>query len=180
MVFEPGDVNEEEFFAAPPYDLNRTLMPRERPLAVFFEQGDCHPCDVLYGEALREPAIMSQFGEFDSVQLDMWADTPVITPSGERTTAREWAAQLGLFYAPSVLFFDEQGRELLRVDSVIGFHRLRNVLNYIANKAYLVEPNYQIWEGIAGVLIGVDELIDLGWRSLWPGAQPMLNCRDNI
>jgi len=145
MLFEPGDLNEEDFFALPPHDLNRTLMPSERPLAVFFEQGDCHACDVLHGEALREPAIRNQFGEFDSVQLDMWADTPVITPSGQRTTAREWAAGLGLFYAPSVLFFDEQGQELLRVDSVVGFYRLRNVLNYITSKAYLVEPNYQRW-----------------------------------
>jgi len=86
-----------------------------------------------------------QFAEFDSVQLDMWSDTPVITPSGERTTARKWAAELGLFYAPSLLFFDEQGKELLRVDSVVGFYRLRNVLNYITSKAYLDEPNYQRW-----------------------------------
>jgi thioredoxin-related protein len=145
MVFEPGDLNEEDFFSSPPYDLNRTLMASERPLAVFFEQGECHACDVLHGEALREPVIVRQFREFDSVQLDMWSDTPVITPSGERTTARKWAAELGLFYAPSVLFFDEQGKELLRVDSVIGFYRLRNVLNYITSKAYLDEPNYQRW-----------------------------------
>lgn len=145
MVFEPGDLNEEDFFSSPPYDLNRTMMPSERPLAVFFEQGECHACDVLHGEALRERAIVRQFGEFDSVQLDMWSDTPVITPSGERTTARQWAEDLQLFYAPSLLFFDEHGKELLRVDSVIGFYRLRNVLNYIASKAYLDEPNYQLW-----------------------------------
>jgi thioredoxin-related protein len=120
-------------------------VPSERPLAVFFEQGGCHACDVLHGEVLREPVIVRQFGEFDSVQLDMWSDTPVVTPSGERTTARKWAAELGLFYAPSVLFFDEKGKELLRVDSVIGFYRMRNVLNYIASKAYLEEPNYQRW-----------------------------------
>ncbi|KAA6187718.1 thioredoxin fold domain-containing protein [Thiohalocapsa marina] len=145
MVFEPGDLNEADFFVPPPYDLNRTLMPSERPLAVFFEQGDCHACDVLHGQALREPTILRQFAQIDSVQLDMWADTPVITPSGERTTAHDWARELGLFYAPSVLFFDEQGRELLRVDSVVGFYRLRSVLNYIATKAYLDQPDYQRW-----------------------------------
>jgi thioredoxin-related protein len=145
MVFEPDDLNEEDFFSPPPYDLNRTLMPSDRPLAVFFEQGDCHACDVLHGEALREAVIVRQFGDFDSVQLDMWSDTPVVTPSGERTTARQWAEDLQLFYAPSLLFFDEHGKELLRVDSVIGFYRLRNVLNYIASKAYLDEPNYQLW-----------------------------------
>lgn len=136
MVFEPEDLNEQPFFAKPPYNLDRRY-PSTRPLAVFFEQGDCHACDVLHGQALKEPAITRYFAELDTVQLDMWSDQPVITPAGERTTARQWAADLGLFYAPSILFFDEYGKELLRVDSVVRFYRLRNVLNYIASKAYL-------------------------------------------
>ena len=148
MVFDEGDLNEEPFFASPPYNLDRRV-PSERPLAVFFEQGDCHACDVLHGQSLRHTAINRQFADFDVVQLDMWSDTPVITPSGERTSAREWAAELGLFYAPSILFYDERGKEVLRVDSVIAFYRLRNVLNYIASKAYLTEsfPQWRAGRG---------------------------------
>jgi thioredoxin-related protein len=126
MVFDAGDLNEETFFAPPPYDLDRRI-PGERPLAVFFEQGDCHACDVLHGQTLREPGLVRQLEAIDSVQIDMWSDTPVITPEGRRTTARDWAARLGLFYAPSILFFDERGKEILRVDSVVGFYRLRNL-----------------------------------------------------
>ena len=148
MVFDEGDLNEEPFFASPPYNLDRRV-PSERPLAVFFEQGDCHACDVLHGQSLRHTAINRQFADFDVVQLDMWSDTPVITPSGERTSAREWAAELGLFYAPSILFYDERGKEVLRVDSVIAFYRLRNVLNYIASKAYLTETFPQ-WRASRG------------------------------
>ncbi len=145
MVFEPEDLNEEDFFAAPPFNLDRSRLPGERPLAVFFEQGNCHACDVLHGEALHVPAIYANFEQLDSVQLDMWSDAKVVTPSGDRTTAREWAEKLGLFYAPSIIFFDEKGGEILRVDSVVGFFRLSNVLNYITSKAYLTEPNYQRW-----------------------------------
>jgi len=145
MVFELEALNEEDFFAAPPFNLDRSRVPSERPLAVFFEQGDCHACDVLHGEVLRESAIYGNFEQFDSIQLDMWSDTPVITPAGERTTAREWADKLELFYAPSIIFFDEKGGEILRVDSVVRFFRLRNVLNYITGKAYLSEPSYQRW-----------------------------------
>jgi thioredoxin-related protein len=145
MVFDAGDLNEQAFFEPPPYNLDRSKLPSDRPLAVFFEQGDCHACDVLHGEALRQNEILRQFDEFDSVQLNIWSDAPVVTPGGERTTAKAWAKELGLFYTPSLLFFDEHGRELLRVDSVVGFYRLRNVLNYISSKAYLDEPNYQRW-----------------------------------
>lgn len=145
LVFELGDLNEEPFFARPPYDLDRSRMKSARPLAVFFEQGDCHACDVLHGQVIREPDIEATFGKFDSVQLDMWSDTPVITPAGERTTAREWAQSLGLFYAPSILFFDENGRQIVTVDSVVGFYRLRNVLRYVASRGYETEPDYQAW-----------------------------------
>jgi thioredoxin-related protein len=145
LSFEPGELIEEPFFVPPPHNLDRSRVRGERPLLVFFERGECHACDVLHTQPVQERAIRDLFYRFDAVQLDMRADTPVITPDGRRTTARRWAEQLGLFYAPSLLFFDEGGQEILRVDSVVRFFRLRNVLNYVLSKGYLDEPDYQRW-----------------------------------
>ena len=136
MAFETGGLNEADFFAAPPYALDRSRLPGKRPLAVFFEQGDCHACDILHTTPLANDEIQKLLIGFESVQLNIWSDTPVITPAGVRTTSRDWAHKLGLFYTPSILFFDEQGREIMRVDSVVGFYRLRKVLDYIASGAY--------------------------------------------
>jgi thioredoxin-related protein len=144
-VFELGDLNEEEFFIPPPHNLDRSRFAGERPLVVFFEQGDCHACDVLHGQPLRDPAINRLMRTFDNVQLDIRRETPVITPRGERTTATAWAKSLGIFYTPSLLFFDERGNEIIRVDSVVRFYRLRKVINYIMSRGYLTEPNYQRW-----------------------------------
>lgn len=144
LVFDLAELNVQDFFTPPPHNLDRSRFPSERPLAVFFEQGECHACDVLHGQSLRKPAIYRLFEGFDNVQLDMWSDTPVITPDGRRTTARDWASDLGLFFAPTIIFFDERGQEVMRVDSVVGFFRLRNVLNYITSRAYLTE-SYQSW-----------------------------------
>ena len=145
LSFEPGDLIEEPFFIPPPHNLDRSRVPGERPLLVFFEHGECHACDVLHTQPVQEAGIRDLFFRFDSVQLDMRADTPVITPEGRRTTARQWAQDLGLFFAPSLIFFDEEGREIIRVDSVVRFFRLRNVLNYVLGKGYLDEPSYQRW-----------------------------------
>ena len=112
---------------------------------MFFEQSECHACDVLHAQPLQQDAILEQLRRFETVQLDIHADTPLVTPSGERTTAREWARSLGLFYTPSILFFDPHGKEIMRVDSVVQFYRLRNVLSYITSGGYLTEPNYQRW-----------------------------------
>lgn len=143
--FEPGDLNEEDFFTPPPFNLDRSRFPGQRPLVVFFEQGECHACDVLHGDPLRDPGITRKFRDFDNVQLDIWSDIPVITPDGTRTTAKRWARDLGLFYAPSLIFFDERGKEIIRVDSVVRFYRLNNVLNYVSSRDYLAQPDYQRW-----------------------------------
>ena len=127
-------MNYEDFFLPAPHALDRSRWPGQRPLAVFFEQGDCHACDVLHTGPLHQDDISQRFQKWRSCQLDMWSDTPVLTPAGERTTARQWADRLGLFYTPTLIFFDERGKEILRVDSVVQFYRLRNVVDYVIQR----------------------------------------------
>ena len=69
----------------------------------------------------------------------------MITPAGERTTAKRWAHALGLFYSPTLLLFDEAGQEIIRLDSVVRFHRLDGVLQYVLSKGYLDQPYFQRW-----------------------------------
>jgi thioredoxin-related protein len=145
LIFEAGEMSQEDFFLPPPHALDRSHWPGQRPLVVFFEQGDCHACDVLHTGPLRQDGIRARFAQMDAAQLGVWDDTPVVTPSGQRTTARRWADQLGLFYTPTLVFFDEQGEEILRLDSVVQFYRLRNVLDYVLSGAYLEYPTFQQW-----------------------------------
>ena len=145
LVFEPGDLSDEGFFIPGPYMLDRSRIPGERPLVVFFEQGDCHACDVLHTGPLQVPEIRTRLEQMENVQLSYWADTPVITPAGERTTAKEWAAQMGLFYTPTLIVFDNDGREIIRVDSVVQFYRLSNLLDYILSGGYRKYATFQQW-----------------------------------
>jgi thioredoxin-related protein len=75
----------------------------------------------------------------------MWSDRPVLTPGGEKTTARDWAQKLGIYYSPTMVFFDEQGEEVIRVDSVVRFYRLNNVMEYILSGGYRNYPTFQRW-----------------------------------
>jgi thioredoxin-related protein len=144
-VFGEGELDHEDFFLPPPHALDRSRIAAQRPLVVFFEQSDCHACDILHTGPLRDAAIAERLAGFDADQLNMWSDTPVITPDGQRTTARKWADQLGLFYSPTLLFFDEHGKEIVRVDSVVQFYRLRNVLDYVLSGGYREYPTFQQW-----------------------------------
>lgn len=146
LFFLSEGLNERDFFIEPPYDLKAILAETRQPLMVLFEQGNCHACDLLHSSPLNKPEILDALESITSVQLNMWSDTAVVTPDGKATTAREWAEKLGLFYAPTLVFFDPDGKEIIRIDSVVKFYRLLGVLNYINQRGYLTEPNYQSWQ----------------------------------
>lgn len=145
MSYGHDTLNEYPAFASPPYNLDRSHVPANAPLLVVFEQRKCHACDVLHAGPLLDPAIMKLIRQFDAIQLDMWAETPVITPTGIKTTAKLWADTLELNHAPTLIFYDEAGKEIIRIDSVVGFYRLRNVLQYITSKGYKQYPTFQQW-----------------------------------
>lgn len=117
----------------------------DKPLLVVFERRRCHACDVLHAGPLNDPQIKKLLDDLDAVQLDMWADTPVVTPTGKQVTSKTWADELNLSYAPTLIFYDTRGKEIIRVDSVVGFYRLHGVLRYVISGGYLKYPNYQQW-----------------------------------
>ena len=123
------------------FDLSKT----KKPVMVLFEHPHCHACDVLHGGPLQNMLITQWLKQFNAVQLDSTSKQPIITPSGKRTTSRAWANELYLDYTPTLMFFDEQGNEVLRIDSVVWFYRLRNVLDYVLDKGYLKYPTFQQW-----------------------------------
>jgi len=138
-----GGLHPEPFFLPPPYALARNRLPATRPLAVFFERTDCPDCAHLHERILADPATRALVEQFESVQLDAAADTPVITPDGARTTAGAWARDLDLGYSPSIVFFDRQGREVMRIDALLKTFHVQSVFDYVLHEAYLTEPSFQ-------------------------------------
>lgn len=138
-------MNENKNFARPPYLLDRSKLAAERPLLVTFERPRCHACDVLHGGPLQHPEIIQRLSRLEAVQLNIESDTPVITPSGQRLTAKQWAKQLQIDYTPTIIFFDQHGKEIIRIDSVVWFYRLRNVLDYVLSDEHKQYPTFQMW-----------------------------------
>jgi thioredoxin-related protein len=135
-----GALHAQAFFSKPPFDLSKPSATK--PVAVFFEQKDCAGCDTLHREMLSNPDTLKQIGRFHAIQLDRWSETPVVTPAGRRTTARQWADALDVSYVPSVVVFDA-GKEIIRIDAFMkGFH-IQSVLDYVASGAYKKEPSLQ-------------------------------------
>ncbi len=145
LFFTDGELIEREFFMPPPYDLRPSARGVDRPLALIFERGDCHACELLHTGPLSRAEVLHELGQMDVVQLGLFADTPIVTPAGYATTAREWARELGLFYTPAIVLFSHAGDEVLRLDSVVQFYRLWGALDYVNRRAYELGIDYQAW-----------------------------------
>ena len=130
------------FFAPPPHDLRRAAGGK--PLAVLFETTHCGPCDELHRDSFARPQIRSLLERFDVVRFALGARTGLTTPGGRVTTAQAWAAELGVAFAPTIVFFGaEDGREVFRIDAYLRPFHVESALDYVASGAYRGEPSFQ-------------------------------------
>ncbi|MBI5752191.1 MAG: thioredoxin fold domain-containing protein [Hydrogenophilales bacterium] len=138
-----GELIKEDFFKPAPHDLTRKPRGKPRPLAVFFEQKDCPSCAELHEKVLLDKETRDVIRKFDVIQLDMWSSTPVITPQGKRLTAREWAKALDVKYAPTIVLFNEQDREIIRSEAFFKVFHTQGIFAYVAEGGYKTEPSFQ-------------------------------------
>lgn len=139
-----GDLIDDPLFSEPPYALDRSAMPAERPLLVIFESRSCARCARFHREVLQDSDVRPILQGMDVVRLDA-ADTqtPVLTPAGERTTPAAWAEQLGFTQYPALVFFDEGGEQVLETDALVLKSRMLNSLGFVAERAYERGWTYQ-------------------------------------
>jgi thioredoxin-related protein len=114
-----------------------------KPLLVFFEQNECAPCDELHTDILQRPESREQLARLDAVLLDMWSTEPVQRPDGSTSSVAEWVRELDVKYAPSLVFFDRDGREVFRAEAYLKSFHIQSVMDYIASGAYLEQPSFQ-------------------------------------
>jgi len=135
------EIHDEPFFIKGAIDLSK--RNKHKPYAVFFEQKDCPDCDTLHSKILPDPEIRGILSHFDVYQLDMWSKTPLLTADGKKITARDWAKQLSIEYAPSIVLFDSNDKEVIRSEAVFKLFHTAGILDYVKTGAYQKEPSFQ-------------------------------------
>jgi len=138
-----GKLHAEGGFLATPLRLGDHLAASGRPLMVLFEQATCGGCDELHLDILRREPVAYALANLDGAIVDVWSNEEVQTPDGRQLTAREWAAQLGIEYTPSLVFFDPEGRETFRTEGYLRTFHVHGALDYVSTGAYRRQPNFQ-------------------------------------
>ncbi len=62
---------------------------------------------------------------------------------GIQTTAGAWAQELGIAYTTSVVFYDSNGDEVMRIGAFIKTFHFQSVHAYVLEKAYIAQPSFQ-------------------------------------
>ena len=138
-----GQLHIETFILKPPYDLSKLVGSHKKPLLVLFEQKVCQTCDELHNDIFRRKQTLEQLHRFNVVQLDMWSRAPLVTPRGKKTTAVQWARKINVQFAPSLVFFDNSGKEIIRIEAYLKAFHTQSIMDYVASGAYKSQPNFQ-------------------------------------
>ncbi len=126
-----------------PLRLKDARRDSHRPLVVFFEQKVCAECDELHNDLLKNRAVAVSLTGLDTAIADMWSDEPVQTPDGREMKLSDWARELGIQYAPSLVFFDTSGREVFRTEAYLRTYHFQGALDYVVSGAYRYQPSFQ-------------------------------------
>ena len=138
----PGVLASQPFFEKGAPDLAR-LRKAGKPLAVLFEQKGCRECAEMHRDGFTRPEVRRLLDRFTVVQLDLAGVRAVVTPEGSISNEREFARELRVGYAPSVVFFDASGKEVFRVEGYVRPFHLTAALDYVASASYREEPSFQ-------------------------------------
>jgi thioredoxin-related protein len=66
-----------------------------------------------------------------------------VDPAGKKITEARWARQLKVARAPTMVLFDNSGREVLRTEAYLRPFHLAGSLEYVSSGAYRSEPSFQ-------------------------------------
>ncbi len=105
---------------------------QQRRLLIYFGQDGCPYCKALMQVTFRQPDIVAKTRQhFLPVALNLWGDREVTWIDGRRMSEKELGAVLKVQFTPTLLFFDEQGKVVLRLNGYSPPEKFRVALDYV-------------------------------------------------
>ena len=124
------------WFALSFLDLRDELAEAKRDgkrLLLYFGQEGCPYCKKLIEVNFGQRGIVDKTRRhFATVALDIWGDRQVTWIDGRQMTEKELARLLRVQFTPTLLFLDERGKAIVRLNGYYPPQRFEAVLDYVA------------------------------------------------
>ncbi len=102
-------------------------------LLLYIGQEGCPYCrELMQNNFSQKPIVDFTRKHFDVLAINMWGDAEVTDFSGKHLTEKEFAKQLKVQFTPTLLFFDEQGNVVLRLNGYLPPHQFNAALQFVA------------------------------------------------
>jgi thioredoxin-related protein len=104
-------------------------------LMVYFGQDGCPYCKQLVQVNFSQKTIVEKTRKsFTAIALNIWGDREVTWTDGRKFGEKQFAAFLKVQFTPTLLFFDERGRVVARLNGYYPPHRFEAVLDWVAGR----------------------------------------------
>ncbi|MES9992646.1 MAG: thioredoxin fold domain-containing protein [Candidatus Thiodiazotropha sp.] len=136
-LVNPGFHEKPAWFKSSFLDLQEDLQEATdegKRLILYFHQDGCPYCAKLLNENFSIKAIVEKTNQaFQLIAINIWGDREVTGLEGETITEKAFAASMKVMYTPTLLFLNEQGERVLRINGYYAPHRFMAALDYVAD-----------------------------------------------
>lgn len=137
-LVNPGAIDKPAWFKESFLDLRDDIKEANaanKRTVLYFYQDGCPYCTKLIQENFGKEDITAKTQKnFDVIAINMWGDRNVTDVDGKETTEKAFAAELKVQYTPTMLFLDEAGKVVLRVNGYYAPDKFEMALDFVAGK----------------------------------------------
>ena len=137
-MINPGYHDKPEWFKQSFLDIRDDLAEAAaggRRLLLYFYQDGCPYCAKLLNDNFGDRALADKTRRgFDVIAINLWGDRAVTGLDGTETSEKAFAAGLRVQYTPTLLFLDEAGGVVLRVNGYFAPRKLDIALDFVAGR----------------------------------------------
>lgn len=138
QVPSPHAIDIPPWFAETFLDLRddvRDAAGQGKRLLVYFGQDGCPYCKALMQTNFTQRRIVDRTRRhFVAIALNLWGDRETVWVDGRTMSEKELARTLRVQFTPTILFLDERGVIVARLNGYYPPHRFEAALNYVAGR----------------------------------------------
>jgi len=136
QVVAPHAIEIPAWFSQSFLDLREDVADAARQhkrVMLYFGQDGCPYCAALMKTNFSQPEIVEKTRKhFVAIALNIWGDRDVSWLDGRTMREKALAKAIGLQFTPTLLFLDERGRVVARLNGYYPPHRFDAVLDWVA------------------------------------------------
>lgn len=134
-LVNPGYQEKPDWFKTSFLDIREDIQEATqagRRVLLYFYQDGCPYCKKLLDVNFSQQQIADKTRNyFDVIAINIWGDQEVTDFTGVITTEKQFSTALKVMFTPTMLFLDEEGQVVMRLNGYYPPHKFAAVVDYV-------------------------------------------------